>query len=209
MSHQNLPSIENFEKVLQNILSPDNTLRNQAEQHFNTAKQNADYCISSLLSILRNSKEVSIRSLCCILLRKCLTKTDDGLYNKLSDNVKGLVKQELMNALQHEPESQIRRKLVYCLSGVASGLIESGEFNELIPNMFNWCKPETPFYMKESALGIFNQLATYLLEKGLAPYLTAFKQVFTACLNDDSGPVRLAALEATTSVVLVLDKQKR
>lgn len=65
MSHQNLPSIENFERVLQNILSPDNNLRNQAEQHFNTAKQNPDYCVSSLLSILRNSKEVSV---CPLLL---------------------------------------------------------------------------------------------------------------------------------------------
>lgn len=61
-----LPSIQQFEQVLSNILSPDNEKRKQAEADFNTAKSNPNYCVSSLLQIMRQSprQEVNIRFLC-------------------------------------------------------------------------------------------------------------------------------------------------
>lgn len=57
---QNLPSIQDFENVLKGILSPNNEHRRQAEQHFNNAKTNPDYCVSSLLYLLRNSQIVAV-----------------------------------------------------------------------------------------------------------------------------------------------------
>jgi flagellar hook-basal body complex protein FliE len=56
----NLPSIEEFEQVLKNILSSSNNIRNQAEENYNKAKTNPDYCVASLVTILRNSKDVGV-----------------------------------------------------------------------------------------------------------------------------------------------------
>jgi hypothetical protein len=55
-----LPSIQEFEQVLSNILSPDNELRRQAEVYFNTAKTNPDYCVTSLLHFMRKSPRVEV-----------------------------------------------------------------------------------------------------------------------------------------------------
>jgi len=147
--------------------------------------------------------------LSCVLLRKCLTKAEDSLYSKLSPQARQHVKRELLSALQQEQVGEIRRKLVYCVSGLASGLIEGGDYPELIPTLFNWCKPETPPALRESALGVFTQLATFLLEKGLEPYLRDLKNVFSASLKDSNSKIRLAALEATSSVILVINKKQR
>ena len=99
----------------------------------------------------------------------------------------------------------IRKKLSYAIAGLASGLIENNEYPELLPAMFGWTKSPLAS-LRESALAIFNQLATFLLDKGLAPYLQPLKAIFSACLADrESKKVRIAAIEATSSVVLVLE----
>jgi hypothetical protein len=55
-----LPSIEDFEKVLKDILSTSNNIRKQAEENYNKAKTNPDYCVHSLVVILRNSNDISV-----------------------------------------------------------------------------------------------------------------------------------------------------
>jgi hypothetical protein len=49
--------------------------------------------------------------------------------------------------------------------------------------MFKWCQPDSALHLRESALNVFNQLATYILEKGLSPYLDALKKVLGVCLQ--------------------------
>jgi importin-5 len=141
------------------------------------------------------------------LLRKCVVKGEESLYPHLSEKVQEYLKVELLKALQNEEDASIRKKLVYALSGLSSGLLEEGEFKELIPTMFNWTKPDSPLYLRESALNVFSQLATFILEKGLSPYLDVLKNVLGACLKDDSPKIKLAAHGATTAILLVLSKK--
>jgi len=201
-----LPSQHDFEQVLKNILSSDNNLRKQAEGYFNTAKTSPDYCVSSLLHTMRNSDQLELRSLASVLLKKCIAKTEDSLYPKLSPQIKEKVKVDLVNALSEEKVDNIRSKLAYTVAGFVSGLIENGEYPEFIPTMFQWASNPDPM-IRESALAVFNQLATYLLNKGIAPYLPNIREMLTFCLGDkDNEKVRLAALEAASSVILVLEK---
>eukprot|EP01027_Heterolobosea_sp_BB2_P017416 GEZU01024672.1.p1 GENE.GEZU01024672.1~~GEZU01024672.1.p1 ORF type:complete len:931 (-),score=263.30 GEZU01024672.1:811-3603(-) len=201
-----LPTIQEYEQVVKNLMSPDNTVRGNAETYFNNSKAHPDFCVSSLIQLLRFSNDAQVRELSCLLVRKCIAKTEDSLYPKLSEEVKALVKKELISALESESIPTIRKKLTYAVSGLASGLLETGEYPELLPAMFNWTKSANPLH-RESALLIFNQLATYLLDKGLSPYLKTLKAIFQSCLEDkESKKVRIAAITATTSVVLVLEK---
>jgi hypothetical protein len=55
-----LPSIEQFEQVLKNILGTDNDLRHNAEEDFQKSTQVPDYCISSLLYLMNNSKDEGV-----------------------------------------------------------------------------------------------------------------------------------------------------
>ena len=58
-----LPTIEQFEQVLLNILGTDNDLRKRAEEDFQKSTQVPDYCVSSLLHLINNSKEEGVRNL--------------------------------------------------------------------------------------------------------------------------------------------------
>lgn len=202
-----LPSIQEFEQVLVNILAPNNDLRNQAETHFNNSKQHPDYCIQSLLHILRNSPQTEIRGLACVLLRKCIS-SEDSLYTKVTNETKQKLKSELLEALKNETVDHNRSKLVYTLTGFVSGLLENNEFPEFMPTMFDWAKNPSPV-LRENALGVFNHLSDYLAHSGLSPYLVHFRQIFEANLRDLDNPiVRLAAVEATCAIIMVLDKQQ-
>jgi hypothetical protein len=46
------------------ILSPNNEVLKQAEAHFNNAKQHPDYCVQSLVHLLRNSQATEV----CVLI---------------------------------------------------------------------------------------------------------------------------------------------
>lgn len=56
-------SLQEFEQVIANILSPDNNIRNQAEQYYNSTKSNPDFCVGSLVQLLRSSQQIHVRKL--------------------------------------------------------------------------------------------------------------------------------------------------
>ena len=148
-----------------------------------------------------------MRSLACVLLRRVITKTDDSLFNQLSPQVQQLVKTELLQSLAQETVHHIRSKLVYTVSGFVSGLIEDNLYPEFLPTMFGWAKDQNKL-LRSSAMGIFTQLATYLLDKGLEPCLQQIYESISACLQDSDEDVQLDAFEALCSVVNVIDKSK-
>ena len=63
--------------------------------------------------------------------------------------------------------------------------------------------------LRENALGIFNHLSSVMLSNANSDsYMVGFRDIFAANLQDDKNPmVRLAALEATCSVILSLEKK--
>ncbi|KAL9651599.1 hypothetical protein ABK040_001544 [Willaertia magna] len=202
-----MSNIQEFEQIIANILSPDNNTRNQAEQYYNNSKSNPDFCVSSLVQLLRSSQQVDVRTLSCVLLRKCITKTEDSLYPHLSPDVQQMVKIQLLEALGNETVQNIRSKLVYTVSGFVSGLIEDNEYPEFLPTIFQWAVSENTS-LRRSAMGIFNQLATYLLNKGLEPYLAQIHEVLVRCLQDSDNDVKQEAFDACCSVVTVIEKSK-
>lgn len=63
MSQLNLPSLQQFEQMLQTLMSTNNDQRTKAEQMFNQTKTVPDYCISSLIQIIQGSKDDNVNFL--------------------------------------------------------------------------------------------------------------------------------------------------
>eukprot|EP01080_Neovahlkampfia_damariscottae_P002593 gene2593-3554_t len=204
-----LPSIEQFEQVLLNILGTDNDLRKRAEEDFQKSTQVPDYCVSSLLHLINSSKNEGVRALSVLLLRKNLSERgQDSLYEKLSTKLKAVVKEELLKALQNEKSPHLRHKLEYAISSFGSSLLAQNDFPELFQILFEWVKPNTPSQLRESSLNIFSQLANQLLEEGIKGILNDLKQILGACLKDNDFKVQIAAFKATSGIVLVLKTKK-
>ena len=55
--------IQQFEMIVNSLMSQDNALRGQAEQAFNAAKANPDAMMSALVHLLRNNQNEAVRTL--------------------------------------------------------------------------------------------------------------------------------------------------
>jgi len=210
MSTNNLPTIQQFESILRNILSSDNDTRNQAEKNFQASKQYPEYCIESLIKIIKFSTDISVKSLACILLRKCIVVTKESLYAKLNDTTKQQLKKELLGIMFNEKNEQISKKLGYAICGLASGLIlpESNDFPELVPTLLKWSTKEAPLNLKISALRMFANLSTHLQESGFGDDLV--KNLFTILsesLKDKNPSLRYEGFLALTAIIMVLTKK--
>ena len=63
--------LQQFEQIVQALLSGDNNIRSQAEAAYNAAKANLDALVSGLIYLLRRQEsEEQIRSMSALLPRK-------------------------------------------------------------------------------------------------------------------------------------------
>jgi hypothetical protein len=69
----------NFELLVMQLLSADNTGRKQAEAVYEALKAHPDPCLELLLRCLRQSEKVENRSFCAIMLRKVRAAAHAGV----------------------------------------------------------------------------------------------------------------------------------
>jgi len=170
-----MSSIAQFELLLRQLLSPDNTLRNQAEQSFNECKKYPDNTVVHLLQLLRGSADTEVRSLSIILLRRMLLKESEPIWAHLSRETQQGLKQGLLAALVEEKVDKVKHKLSVCISALAASLVNSEGWPELLPALFNFAKTDQPA-LREAALHVFAQLAQFL-GASLVPYFSLLRTV--------------------------------
>jgi len=216
-----MSDIQQFELLIQQLMSADNNLRGQAEQSFNTAvRQFPDKVAISLLQLVRGSSNQPIRELSVILLRKTLVakeseETGDKtrFWHKLSAETHQTIKNELLIGVEQEQQSSVRKKLADAVSELALFLsthcaVEESpielQWPELLPFLFRLSRSENE-EQRRSALEMFSKLCLYLGDS-LKAHIHVLKDVLTTGLTDQKSlKVRLAALGATVSFVQLLE----
>jgi len=198
-------NLQQFEQIILQILSPDNNLRTQAEAAFNETKKQPDFCVLSLLELSRRSQHEQVRALSIVLLRRVLTKIDQSLWTQVNPQTQQTVKVQLLEALESENANHIRHKVEDCISEVAIVILEAkGAWDEILPFLFKLTKSAKEGH-RESALNIFNQLASEMGET-LRTHFNLLNEVLNSGLNDPSIKVRIAAMNATATFLQVLDR---
>ena len=69
-----------FELMVQQMMSPQNETRDEAEKVFSRVKDRADLCIGNLMRMLRTQPDQSLRAFSAVLLRKVCTCDSDIFY---------------------------------------------------------------------------------------------------------------------------------
>jgi len=198
-------NLQQFEQIILQNLTPDNAIRAQAEAAFNETKKQPDFCILSLVQLIRQSSHEQVRSLCSVLLRRSVISSDSSLWPLISAQTQQTVKVQLLEALEAEQLNHIRKKLSDAIAEVASTIFEAqGKWDELLPYMFK-CTKSPNDGQREAALNIFQQLALDIGES-MRPHFPVLKEVLNEGLNDAVMKVRLAAMNATASFLQVLDQ---
>jgi len=203
-------TLQQFEMMLNALMSQDNEMRRQAEEAFNQAKSNPDALISGLVHMLRNNHAEQVRALCAILVRKSVmqgatTAAGGSLIKALSPAVGTTLKAELLACIQTEPARHIRKKVCDAVGQLGINLLadDMNSWPELLPFMLQGTKSGNA-NMHEASLDIFNALAEFICERMTAHHATLL-EVFRGSLQPDQPmAIRIAGLKALASFLLSL-----
>ncbi|GBG66984.1 hypothetical protein CBR_g74670 [Chara braunii] len=192
-----------FDLLVEKLMSPSNEERGQAETIFNECKQHPEQLVTKLVQTLRANGKSELRAMSAVLLRKVITKDEVSLWRQMSPNVQSALKAELLQCVQHEQDKTISKKLCSVVAELAVGLLDEGNWPELLPFMFQ-CVSSDSDRLKTSALLIFADLAEY--NCSMTQHLSTLHGLFQQCLSAaTNGEVRIAALRATTNFVQTLE----
>ncbi|XP_051145314.1 uncharacterized protein LOC127261141 [Andrographis paniculata] len=186
---------QSLELLLIQFLMPDNDARRQAEDQIKRLSKDPQV-VPALIHHLRTAKTPNVRQLAAVLLRKKIT----GHWGKLSPEVRGQVKQSLIESITMEHSPPVRRASANVVSIVAKYTVPTGEWKDLLPFLFQ-CSQSPQEDHREVALILFSSL-TETIGDSFRPYFTDLQSLLLKCLQDETSTrVRVAALKAVGSFI--------
>jgi len=205
--------IGQFEQIILALLSPDNNLRNQAEEALRQAKQNPEILLPAYVQLLRTNQNPQVRSMCAVLLRKSVMQAGtseageaSSSLARLSVQTKQVVKSELLACIQGETERHIRKKICDADGQLGVNVLTENiaDWPELMPFMLEATRSGNPS-MHEAALIIFSALSEFIAEKLKAHHPTLLDVFRLSLQTEQQMPVRNAALKALASFLLAVE----
>ncbi|KAK4740781.1 hypothetical protein SAY87_024369 [Trapa incisa] len=191
-----------FETLISQLMSSSNDLRSSAESLYNLAKQTNPNSVSlKLAHILHSSPQTELRAMSAILLRKLLTRGDSYIYPSLTPQTQASIKSTLLSSIPREDAKSISKKLCDTISELAYSILPDNGWPELLPFMFQCVSSDSPKH-QEAAFLIFAQIAYYVGDVMLTPYLKELHAVFWQRLTSSSNAdVKIAALNAVINFI--------
>eukprot|EP00771_Trimastix_marina_P003957 gnl/Trimastix_PCT/676.p1 GENE.gnl/Trimastix_PCT/676~~gnl/Trimastix_PCT/676.p1 ORF type:complete len:1087 (+),score=395.79 gnl/Trimastix_PCT/676:74-3334(+) len=195
------------EQFVGQCLSPDKATRENAENAITQLKiERPEVYVQTMLPLLGKQAAPQIRAFAAVLLRRAFIHSDEvsSTYYQISPQLQASVKAEILNLIHQEEEKAMFNKLCDLLGSLGSAILADRSGNswpELLPTLFEWTKSDRPL-LRQGALDTFSHL-TLSLQHEMKAHLPALRDVLAAGLADSMGPVRLAAVNATSSFLLV------
>ncbi|KAL8237487.1 hypothetical protein R6Q59_018568 [Mikania micrantha] len=180
---------QSLELLLLQILMPDNEARRKAEDQIKRLARDPQV-VPQLIDLIRSGKIPNVRQLSAVLLRKKIT----GHWQKLSDEIRQLVKQSLIESITTEYSPSVRRASANVVSIIAKYTVPGGEWPDLLPFIFQ-CSQSAQEDLREVGLLLFSSL-TETIGDSFQPYFADLKLLLLRCLQDEISGVRVAALKA-------------
>eukprot|EP01102_Stenamoeba_stenopodia_P001227 TRINITY_DN1105_c0_g1_i3.p1 TRINITY_DN1105_c0_g1~~TRINITY_DN1105_c0_g1_i3.p1 ORF type:complete len:762 (-),score=222.20 TRINITY_DN1105_c0_g1_i3:1190-3475(-) len=194
-------SLEDFQRMLMQMLSPNNEERKAAEEAYNRLKeQHPNQCFSTLFELGVKHADPKFREQCFIFLRRSVVNGE--ISKPEAAQAKLAIRNGLLHSLECEQSHHARSTI--CNLIAEFGMEGLANWPELLPALLNLTKSQSEA-LRESALLIFNEMASSIIDL-LKPHLHIYREVFLAGLNDPSLKVKLAALTATATVISSLPK---
>jgi len=193
---------EQFELLLQQLLSPENDVRTPAETAYDAITPAQK--VPLLIQALRTSPSAEHRTMAAVLLRRLFTNTFEDFWPGLGTEIHGVVKQELLLAVQNDAVDSVRRKICDALSELARNLFDENGNNlwpEVLKFLFELANSENPA-LRQSAFHVFGAVpGIFGNQQGL--YIDVIKQMLSRAIADVANPrVRLEAIKAATSFIV-------
>eukprot|EP00656_Telonema_subtile_P014993 TRINITY_DN17773_c0_g1_i2.p1 TRINITY_DN17773_c0_g1~~TRINITY_DN17773_c0_g1_i2.p1 ORF type:complete len:498 (+),score=142.66 TRINITY_DN17773_c0_g1_i2:144-1637(+) len=199
-----------LEGLIRHFLGNDNDARKQAEAMYTAACKTAEgktQIAQQLLGLLRSSPHEEIRSMCAVLLRKLLTRSENPFWKSLPEIALTVIQTELITSVETETTNHVRNKVCDTLSTLASSMLtNSVAWPQLLPKLFEWAGGEAS--ARKASMTIFGELALGM-GRNAAPFFPQVRDILLANLGaSQTAEVREAALTASAKFVVLLESQQ-
>lgn len=114
------------------FLSPDNAVRNAAEQAFAAARQEPSSFLSALQQLATNLPQPELRQMAAVLLRRNFVKE---LWDVVDKSIQENIKANLLASICAEPHPNVKKAISEAVSKLASIVCSSGMFV-----IFSYCR---------------------------------------------------------------------
>ncbi|XP_077153239.1 importin-5 [Ranitomeya variabilis] len=194
---------QQFYLLLQNLLSPDNGTRKQAEETYDGI--NGPSKITFLLQAVRNAAAADeARQMAAVLLRRLLSSSFEEVYPSLPADVQNAIKSELLLVIQLEAQSSMRKKICDIVAELARNLIDddgNNQWPEALKFLFDSVNSQD-VGLRESALHIFWNFPG-IFGNQQQHYLEVIKRMLVQCMQDQNHPeIRTLSSRAASAFVL-------
>ncbi|GFG38740.1 hypothetical protein Cfor_07043, partial [Coptotermes formosanus] len=201
-------SREQMERVLDTLLSTDNSVRQQAEELYNNLP--VETKVTYLLNSVHNAAmEEELRQMAAVLLRRLFSTEFMEFFPKLSPEGQQQLKEQVLLAVQKEESDSVRSKVCEVAAEVARNLIDedgNNQWPEFLQFLFQCANAPNPV-LKESALRMFTSVPG-VFGNQQSHYLDLIKQMMQQSLMEAAGyEVRFQAVRAVTAFILLHEKE--
>ncbi|XP_066591327.1 importin-5 [Prorops nasuta] len=200
--------LEQFQQLLNTLLSTDNDVRNQAEEAYNNLP--VETKVTYLLTSICNATLLEeTRGMAAVLLRRLFSSEFMDFYPKVPPEAQVHLKEQILVAVQNEQVDNIRKKLCDVAAEVARNLIDedgNNQWPEFLQFLFQCANGPVPV-LKESALRMFTSVPG-VFGNQQANYLDLIKQMLQQSVLDLSNyEVRFQAVRAIGAFIILHDKE--
>jgi len=192
---------QQFNQLLDNLMSLDNSIRQQAETTYGTIP--FEHKLIFLVKCMRNTTiPIASRTLALVMLRRLISTSVEEDWSRIDEQIKNTVKAELLTAVQQETDQSVRKKITDVIAELARFLIDEDGTNkwpEVLKFLFE-LSHSTNILLKESALNIFTSFPG-IFGNQETHYLQVIHQLLTQSLSDSDKKISFLAVKAITAFI--------
>ncbi|KOX78914.1 Importin-5, partial [Melipona quadrifasciata] len=201
--------LDQFQQLLNTLLSTDNDARTQAEEAYNNLPM--DSKVTFLLTSLCNAALTEeMRAMSAVLLRRLFSSEFRHFYRKIPPEAQAQLKEQILLSVQNEQTETIRRKVCEVAAEVARNLIDedgNNQWPEFLQFLFQCANSPVPA-LKENALRMFT-FVPGVFGNQQANYLDLIKQMLQQSVMDSANyEVRFQAVRAIGAFIILHDREE-
>jgi len=195
------------QQLLAALLSTDNDIRSKAEESYEALP--IEQKVNILLGAISNVGEIPEegRQLSAVMLRRLFSSEFEEFFGKLPEEQKSVLKEQIINCVQNEPNKNVRRKCADLAAEVARNLTDEDGNNlwpEFLKFLFAMASSPTP-EVKEVALHMFASVPGVFGNQE-QQYIDVIKNMLASSLTDQNYDVRFGAVKASCNYLLLHEK---
>lgn len=200
---------DQFNQILNSLLSTDNEVRQQAEDAYNNVPR--ELKVTHLLATIHNGQQSEeARQMAAVLLRRLFSSEFLEFYKELPQEAQGQLLQQILLAVQQDVTPNLRRKICEVVAEAARNLIDedgNNQWPDFLQFLFQ-CANSPSAQLQESALRIFASVPS-IFGNDEAQYMDLIKQMLTKSMEPSADvEVRFQAVRAVGAFILRHDKEK-